>query len=50
MTEARPWSRFDNSVILVAPAVVFLLLFFVYPFAYGFVLSFQPLEGDWLAN
>ena len=28
----------------------FLLLFFIYPFGYGFVLSFQPNEGSWLAN
>src|SRR6185436_9037538 len=42
------WS--DGSVLLVGPAVVFLLLFFVYPFAYGFWLSLSPNEGDWLAN
>ena len=30
--------------------MIFLLLFFIYPFGYGFVLSFTPAEGDWLAN
>src|SRR5204862_140929 len=42
--------RPDPALLLVAPAVVFLLLFFIYPFGYGFVLSFTPIEGDWLAN
>ena len=27
-----------------------MLLFFIYPFLYGLVLSFQPAQGDWLAN
>ena len=40
----------DPALLLVAPAVIFLLLFFIYPFGYGFVLSFTPNEGDWLAN
>jgi len=40
----------DSSWLLVGPAVLFLLLLFVYPFVYGFVLSFQPAEGTWLAN
>ena len=31
-----------DTLLLVGPAVVFLLLFFVYPFAYGFWLSFTP--------
>ena len=42
--------RLDTGPLLVAPAVVFLLVFFIYPFGYGFVLSFQPSEGNWLAN
>ena len=30
---------------------IFSLLLFVYPFAFGFVLSFEPKDGgDWLAN
>jgi len=40
----------DPAWLLVGPAVLFLLLLFVYPFLYGFALSFQPVEGDWLAN
>jgi putative spermidine/putrescine transport system permease protein len=47
---ARVGWRLDGTLLLVGPAVIFLLLFFVYPFGYGFVLSFQPNEGDWLAN
>jgi putative spermidine/putrescine transport system permease protein len=39
-----------SPLLLVVPAVLFLLLFFIYPFFYGLVLSFQPLKGDWLAN
>jgi putative spermidine/putrescine transport system permease protein len=45
---ARP--SFDSAWLLVGPAVLFLLLLFVYPFLYGFALSFQPQEGGWLAN
>ena len=40
----------DPAWLLVGPAVLFLLLLFVYPFLYGFALSFQPAEDDWLAN
>jgi putative spermidine/putrescine transport system permease protein len=46
----RPGFRSDGTLLLVGPAVVFLLLFFIYPFAYGFWLSFNPVEGDVLAN
>jgi putative spermidine/putrescine transport system permease protein len=46
---ARP-ALVDSSWLLVGPAVLFLLLLFVYPFLYGFALSFQPEEGGWLAN
>jgi putative spermidine/putrescine transport system permease protein len=35
----------DSSLVLLAPAGVFVLLLFVYPFAYGIGLSFQPREG-----
>jgi len=38
------------NLALVGPAVLFLVLFFVYPFLYGLGLSFQPPKGDWLAN
>jgi putative spermidine/putrescine transport system permease protein len=40
----------DGVTLLVVPAVLFVLALFVYPFAYGFVISFQPLKGDWLEN
>jgi putative spermidine/putrescine transport system permease protein len=46
---ARP-ALVDSSWLLVGPAVLFLLLLFVYPFLYGFALSFQPEEGGWLTN
>jgi putative spermidine/putrescine transport system permease protein len=39
-----------TPALLVGPAVLFLLLLFVYPFLYGLALSFQPMQGDWLAN
>jgi putative spermidine/putrescine transport system permease protein len=40
----------DPALLLVVPAAAFMLLLFVYPFLYGLVLSFNPKEGDWLAN
>jgi putative spermidine/putrescine transport system permease protein len=41
----------DAVTLLVLPAAVFSLLLFVYPFAFGFLLSFDPkIEGTWLAN
>jgi putative spermidine/putrescine transport system permease protein len=33
--------RIDKSLMLLVPALVFLLLIFVYPFIYGFLLSFN---------
>ncbi|MBV8914558.1 MAG: sugar ABC transporter permease [Acetobacteraceae bacterium] len=48
---ARTPFRADGTALLVGPAVVFLLLFFIYPFAYGFWLSFNPMQGsDFFAN
>jgi putative spermidine/putrescine transport system permease protein len=41
---------FDRTLLLVVPAAAFMLLLFVYPFLYGLVLSFNPKDGDWLAN
>lgn len=41
---------FDAVTLLVVPAVIFILLLFVYPFAFGFILSFEPKAGGWLAN
>lgn len=40
----------DGVTLLALPAVLFVLALFIYPFAYGFVLSFQPKAGNWLAN
>lgn len=37
--------RGDRRGWLVAPAVIVLVSLFVYPFIYGVVISFQPLEG-----
>lgn len=41
---------FDPVLWMVAPAVIFMLAVFVYPFAHGLMLSFTPLEGGALAN
>lgn len=54
--ERLPWRQqsalrgVDGVTLLVLPAVLFIVLLFVYPFLYGFVLSFQPKAGDWIAN
>ena len=40
----------DSLTLLVVPAVLFLLLLFIYPFFYGLFLSFNPKEGGALAN
>lgn len=37
--------RFDGRSWLVAPALVCLLAMFIYPFAYGLILSFRPMDG-----
>lgn len=52
MTTAAAKSRMplDPALLLVVPAAAFMLLLFVYPFLYGLALSFNPKEGDWLAN
>jgi putative spermidine/putrescine transport system permease protein len=41
---------FDGVTLLALPAVLFIIGLFVYPFVYGFVLSFLPKTGDWLTN
>ncbi|HZH09042.1 MAG TPA: sugar ABC transporter permease [Microvirga sp.] len=41
---------FDAVTLLVIPAAIFSLLLFVYPFAFGFILSFEPKAGGRLAN
>jgi putative spermidine/putrescine transport system permease protein len=35
----------DAKAWLVSPALIFILALFVYPFVYGLVLSFQPMNG-----
>jgi putative spermidine/putrescine transport system permease protein len=40
----------DGVTLLVLPAVLFVVALFVYPFMYGFVLSFQPKAGGFFAN
>jgi putative spermidine/putrescine transport system permease protein len=40
----------DGVTLLALPAVLFVIGLFIYPFVYGFVLSFQPKTGDWLRN
>jgi putative spermidine/putrescine transport system permease protein len=35
----------DRHLLLLVPAAAFVLVLFVYPFAYGVGLSFQPAEG-----
>lgn len=51
MSSAPAASGFDRSLLLLIPATAIMLLLFVYPFFYGLLLSFHPLEpGNWLAN
>src|SRR4051795_703516 len=40
----------DAVTALVLPAVFCVIALFIYPFFYGFVLSFEPKSGTWLAN
>jgi putative spermidine/putrescine transport system permease protein len=40
----------DGVTLMILPALLFVLGIFVYPFLYGLVLSFNPLEGDAFAN
>jgi len=41
---------FDGTTMLIMPGLGFMIALFVYPFVYGFVLSFQPKAGAWFAN
>jgi len=43
-------SGFDVTTTLVVPAALFMVALFVYPFLYGLLLSFRPMEGGVLAN
>ena len=40
----------DGVTLLILPAALVLIGLFVYPFLYGFVLSFEPKAGGFLAN
>src|ERR1700759_1506780 len=40
-----PVAARDAKGWLVAPALIFILALFIYPFAYGLVLSFRPMNG-----
>ncbi len=40
----------DRSALLVAPGILVVLLLFIYPFAYGLFLSFEPKAGGRWAN
>jgi putative spermidine/putrescine transport system permease protein len=40
----------DRGLLLAVPAMVFVVLLFVYPFLYGLMLSFQPQHGDAFAS
>ena len=50
MTRAAGATAGDRAALLVAPAVAVMVLLFVYPFAYGLVLSFRPASGGALTN
>ncbi|MDR0823437.1 MAG: sugar ABC transporter permease [Endomicrobium sp.] len=41
---------YNKAMLLLVPATAFIFIVFVYPFIYGFLWSFNFLEGDWLAN
>lgn len=43
-------ASFDRALLLAAPATLFMVLLFVYPFLYGLWLSFAPAKGGVLAN
>ena len=45
MTAAALQAKRDRRGWLAAPAAIVLLALFVYPFLYGLVISFQPMEG-----
>jgi len=49
----RQWlalHEIDGVTLLVLPAFLLIVLLFLYPFAFGLVLSFLPKVGGWMAN
>jgi putative spermidine/putrescine transport system permease protein len=49
-SRALPHRPFDRTLLLIAPATLFMVLIFIYPFVYGLLLSFTPQKGNWIAN
>ncbi|MDR6491682.1 ABC transporter permease [Paraburkholderia sp. 22099] len=45
-TLSPPLAPRDAKAWLVAPALIFIVALFIYPFAYGLILSFQPMNGS----
>ena len=43
-------SGIDGVTLLLLPAALFLIALFIYPFIYGFVLSFEPKQGGMFDN
>jgi putative spermidine/putrescine transport system permease protein len=43
-----PFAPRDAKAWLVTPALIFIVALFIYPFAYGLVLSFRPMNGGGL--
>jgi putative spermidine/putrescine transport system permease protein len=41
---------FDGVTMLLLPAILFVVVLFIYPFLYGLVLSFHPKVGGMFAN
>jgi putative spermidine/putrescine transport system permease protein len=41
---------FNPATLLILPALALTAALFLYPFAYGLVLSFRPKQGGWAAN
>lgn len=40
----------DRTLLLLMPAIAFIIILFLYPFLYGLQLSFHPLKGGFLGN
>ncbi len=52
VTEGPGWRQrmanrgFDGVTLMIIPALLFVIGVFIYPFIYGLLLSFSPLDGD----
>jgi putative spermidine/putrescine transport system permease protein len=49
-SNAARTAGFDAAPLLFVPAALVVIALFLYPFAYGLVLSLTPAKGDMLAN